>query len=92
MNTENQKDPKNEDQPGIVYEKQDSLQERPDQPHETELEQPESESDTSFSEEHDVTPPNPHEVSSFGNAETDFVSSGKHGRETSRLLDHEPGL
>ncbi len=46
---------------------------------------------TSYSEEHDVTPPNPHEFPSFGNPETDFVSRD-HGRRTSRMLDDEPGI
>ncbi|HAL82194.1 MAG TPA: hypothetical protein DCO83_08135 [Mucilaginibacter sp.] len=89
MKSKNQKSTK---QKGAneIPEKKKSEEQRPDYPHE--LEQAQSGGDISYSEEHDVTPPNPHEFPSFGNAETDFVSAGRHGRKTGRMIDHEPGL
>jgi hypothetical protein len=91
MKSKNQKASK-KDQTMEIPKKKNSEQKRPDYPHEIELEQQQSGSDISYSEEHDVNPPNPHEFPSFGNAETDFVSAGRHGRKTGRMIDHEPGL
>jgi len=58
-----------------------------------ELEQTEQKSadDISYSEQLDVTPPNPHPFPSFGIAETDFVTRDQ-GRSTGRMIDHEPGI
>ena len=92
MKSNNKKSTKNQDRPNEIPEKGESEHESLGYPHEREQEQQHGGSDTSYSEEHDVTPPNPHEFPSFGNAETDFVSAGKHGRTTGRMIDHEPGL
>ncbi|MFA6086021.1 hypothetical protein [Mucilaginibacter sp.] len=57
----------------------------------TEVNQQQQGADTSYSEQNDVTPPNPHEFPSVGVAtKTDFVSR-PHGRTTGRMLGHEPG-
>ena len=47
--------------------------------------------DTSYSEQIDVTPNNKREVPSFGNAKTDFAAR-KQGRTTGTMLGHEPGI
>ena len=92
MKSKDQKSTQKKDQLKEVPKKKKSEQQRPDYPHELELEKAQSGGDISYSEEHDVTPPKTHEVPSFGNAETDFVSAGRHGRKTGRMIDHEPGL
>ena len=57
----------------------------------TEINQPQEGADTSYSEQNDVTPPNPHEFPSVGAAtKTDFASRPQ-GRTTGRMLGHEPG-
>lgn len=57
----------------------------------TEINQPREGADTSYSEQNDVTPPNPHEFPSVGTAtKTDFASR-PHGRTTGRMVGHEPG-
>jgi hypothetical protein len=57
----------------------------------TELNQPKEGADTSYSEQNDVTPPNPHEIPSVGAAtKTDFASRPQ-GRTTGRMVGHEPG-
>jgi hypothetical protein len=57
----------------------------------TELNQPQEGADTSYSEQNDVTPPNPHEFPSVGAAtKTDFASRPQ-GRTTGRMVGHEPG-
>lgn len=57
----------------------------------TEINQQQEGADTSYSEQNDVTPPNPHEFPSVGAAtKTDFASR-PHGRTTGRMLGHEPG-
>jgi len=91
MKSKNQKSPKQNVANEIPKEKK-SGEERPDYPNELELGQRQSGDDVSYSEERDVTPPRAHEFPSFGNAETDFVSAGRHGRKTGRMMDHEPGL
>lgn len=65
---------------------------RPDLPHDVNLGSEQGDETPTYSEEHDVTPPEPHEFPSVGNPETDFVSPSRHGRKTGRMLDHEPGL
>ena len=50
------------------------------------------ESTPSYSESHEVTPPVPHEVPSIGNTKSVFENAGRHGRTSSRMIDHEPGL
>lgn len=89
MKAKNQKSAKQNSSTKIT-EKEKSEESRLNYPHE--LEQPQAGSDISYSEEHDVTPPTPHEFPTFGNTATDFTSAGKHGRKTSRMIDHEPGL
>ena len=59
-------------------------------PQETEFVHPQEGTDTSFSEQTDVTPPNQKEFPSVGIAETDFVSR-PNGRTTGRMVGHEPG-
>ncbi|MDB5061030.1 MAG: hypothetical protein JWP67_873, partial [Mucilaginibacter sp.] len=55
------------------------------------LNQPREGADTSYSEQNDVTPPNPHEFPSVGAAtKTDFASRPQ-GRTTGRMVGHEPG-
>jgi hypothetical protein len=91
-NQKNQERPVKSGRPNEIPEKRASEHERSEYPRETEQQQQQSGSDASYRESHDVTPPNPHEFPSFGNAKTDFVSGGKHGRATGRMIDHEPGL
>jgi len=56
-----------------------------------EQEQQQEGADTSYSEQNDVTPPNPHEFPSVGVAtKTDFASRPQ-GRTTGRMVGHEPG-
>ena len=86
----NNRKTKNQDRPNEIPEKRESEQERSGYPHETEQQQQQGGSDTSYSEQVDVTPPNPHEFPSVGNAETDFRPSD-HGRRTGRMVGHEPG-
>ncbi len=74
-----------------IPEKRESEQERSGYPHETEQQQQQGGSDTSYSEQIDVTPPNRHEVPSLGNAKTDFAAR-KLGRTTGTMLGHEPGI
>ena len=81
---------KKEDRPDEIPEKHESEHEGSGYPHETEYRQPARSSDASYSEQIDVTPPNPHEVPSVGNAETDFVSR-PYRRRTARMVGHEPG-
>jgi len=50
----------------------------------------EAETDGSYSEQIDVTPPTPHEFPSVGHAQTSFESR-PHGRTTGRMVGHEPG-
>src|ERR1700744_2841370 len=71
-----------------IPKKRHSSQEGSD-PHHLEQEQ-QSNTDISYSEQVDVTPPQHHEFPSTGNAKTDFVSR-KQGRTTGRMLGHEPG-
>ncbi len=97
MKSNNKKPGKNQERPGRgrpneIPEKRASEHEKSEYPREIEQEQQQSGNDASYSEEHDVTPPTPHEFPSFGNAETDFVSAGRHGRTTGRMIDHEPGV
>ncbi|QQL50786.1 hypothetical protein [Mucilaginibacter ginkgonis] len=49
-----------------------------------------SQSDANYSEQNDVTPPEPHEFPSVGHAKTDFETRN-HGRTTGRMVGHEPG-
>jgi hypothetical protein len=81
---------KQETKPDEIPEKHESEHEGSGYPHETEYQQPERSSDPSFSEQMDVTPPNPHEFPSVGNAETDFVSR-PYRRRTARMIGYEPG-
>ena len=91
MKSKNQRSPKKKDANETPENKKPEEQ-RPDYPHEVALGERQSGGDVSYSEEHDVTPPHAHEFPSFGNTETDFVSAGRHGRQTGRMIDHEPGL
>ena len=56
----------------------------------SEQEQQDGGTDTSYSEQNDVTPPNQHEFPSEGPARSDFESR-PHGRTTGRMVGHEPG-
>ncbi|GAB3928810.1 hypothetical protein [Mucilaginibacter myungsuensis] len=47
-------------------------------------------SDTSYTEQNDVTPPEKHEFPSEGRATGNFQPSD-HGRSTGRMVGHEPG-
>jgi len=96
MSSNNQNPGKNQERPGQgrpneIPEKRESEQERSGYPHETEQEQQQEGSDTSYSEQGDVTPPNTKEFPSVGNATTDFKPSN-HGRSTDRMVGHEPGI
>ncbi|MDB5008887.1 MAG: hypothetical protein JWQ84_18 [Mucilaginibacter sp.] len=95
MNSNNQENPNKQERPehnrpNEIPEKKESENENLEYPNETEQEQQGEGSDTSYSEQIDVTPPAPHEFPSYGNAETDFTP-GNHGRTTGRMIDHEPG-
>ena len=56
----------------------------------SEIDSPQRGADTSYSEQTDVTPPNPHEFPSTGPSKTDFASRPQ-GRTTGRMVGHEPG-
>jgi hypothetical protein len=90
MNSNNQKQKKNQDRPNEIPEKRESEHEKSGYPHQTEQEQQQQGSDASYSEQSDVTPPDQHEFPSVGNATTDFKPSN-HGRTTGRMVGHEPG-
>ncbi|HEY2583247.1 MAG TPA: hypothetical protein VGI43_15655 [Mucilaginibacter sp.] len=81
---------KKEKRPNEVPEKRESEHEKSGYPRETEYRRPTKSSDASYSEQTDVTPPNPHEFPSVGNAKTDFVSR-PYPRKTGRMVGHEPG-
>lgn len=91
MQTKNSKSLKNKDHSIQIPKKKEPKQKRSDAVDELELEQHQSTSDSSYSENLDVIPPKPHEFPTFGIAETDFVTRD-HGRSTGRMIDHEPGL
>ena len=92
MKTAIQKPRKNKARPNPISKKKDSSRKKSAGISELDLTPQQTGSNTpSFSEEHDVTPPNPHGFPSFGNPETDFVSRD-HGRQTSRMLDDVPGI
>ena len=91
MNSNNQESEKNQDRPNEIPEKRESEREGSGYPRETEQEQQQGGSDTSYSEQIDVTPPKPHEFPSVGNAKTDFAAR-KQGRTTGTMLGHEPGI
>lgn len=55
-----------------------------------EVQQQNDGSDTSYTEQNDVTPPEQHEFPSEGRATTDFRPND-HGRSTGRMVGHEPG-
>ncbi|GAC1300812.1 MAG: hypothetical protein NVSMB24_02280 [Mucilaginibacter sp.] len=90
MNSNNQNPGKDQGHPNEIPEKRESEQEQSGYPHETEQEQQQGGSDTSYSEQTDVTPPRPHEFRSVGNAKGDFAAR-KQGRTTGRMVGHEPG-
>ncbi|HEY4326279.1 MAG TPA: hypothetical protein VGN20_20000 [Mucilaginibacter sp.] len=81
---------KKEKRPNEIPEKRESEHEKSGYPRETEHRRPTKSSDASYSEQTDVTPPNPHEFPSVGNAKTDFVSR-PYPRKTGRMVGHEPG-
>ena len=93
MKTNNQNQRKDSARPeqnrNEISKKRHSSQEGSGDPHGFEQEQ-QSNTDISYSEQVDVTPPQHHEFPSTGNAKTDFVSR-KQGRTTGRMLGHEPG-
>lgn len=91
MNSKNQGSPKEKDENEVPKNKK-QIEEVPYHPDELEVVQPRTDADLSYAEEHDVNPPNPHDPPSFIDAETDFVSQGRHGRKTGTMIDHEPGL
>jgi len=91
MKSKNQKSTQKKDQSKEIPKKKEQEHKRSDAVDELELEQQQSSSDGSYSENLDVNPPKPHEFPSFGIAETDFVTRN-HGRKTGRMIDHEPGL
>jgi len=91
MNSKNQESPKEKDG-NEIPKNEKQIEEIPYQPDELEVVQPRTDADLSYSEEHDVTPPDPHGPPSFIDAETDFVSQGRHGRKTGTMIDHEPGI
>jgi len=78
------------DEPSETPEHEESDNEDLGYPSEQEVERPDQDSDGSYSEQIDVTPPNPQEFPSVGNAKTDFTSRPQ-GRTTGRMLGHEPG-
>ena len=86
----NQEPQENQDRPNEIPEKSESEHEQSGYPHEIEQEQHKEGSDTSYSEQTDVTPPNQKEFPSVHNAKTDFASR-RQGRTTGRMLGHEPG-
>lgn len=90
MNSNNQNPGKDQGRPNEIPEKRESEQEQSGYPRETEQEQQQGGSDTSYSEQTDVTPPRPHEFPSVGNAKGDFAAR-KQGRTTGRMVGHEPG-
>jgi hypothetical protein len=90
MKSSNKKNRKDKDRSNEIPERKESEQEELLYPHHREQEQQQGGSDGSYSEQTDVTPPQPHEFPAFGNAKGDFVSR-KHGRTTGRMLGHEPG-
>jgi hypothetical protein len=90
MNSNNQNPEKNQDRPNEIPEKRESEHEKSGYPREAEQEQQQGGSDASYSEQVDVTPPEPHEFPSVGNAKTDFVSRNQ-GRTTGRMISGEPG-
>lgn len=92
MKSKNQKKPKNtaEHQKSGTVPKKISAK-NSDAIDELEADQQDSDSDGSYSEHLDVTPPNPHGFPTFGIAETDFVNRSN-GRTTGRIVDDEPGL
>lgn len=91
MKSKNQKSAQKKDESKEIPKKNEPEHKRSDAVDELELEQHQSSSDGSYSENLDVTPPKPHEFPSIGIAETDFVTRD-HGRTTGRMIDHEPGL
>jgi len=91
MKANNQKTGKSGDRENEIPEKRESEQEKSGYPRETEQEQQQQGSDTSYSEQIDVTPPNKKEFPSYGNAKTDFAAR-KLGRTTGTMLGHEPGI
>jgi len=95
MKAKNQNPGKHQERPGKgrpneIPEKRESEQERSGYPTQTEQEQQQEGSDTSYSEQTDVTPPRKKEFPSVGNAKTDFAAR-RQGRTTGRMLGHEPG-
>jgi hypothetical protein len=91
MKTKDQKTQKSKGHSKEIQKKPKPSQKRSDAIDEFQQEQHQSSTDGSYSAQHDITPPNPHEPPSFGIAETDFLP-GNHGRRTGRMIDHEPGL
>ena len=91
MKTKNQNPGKDKDCENEIPEKRESENEKSGYPRETEQEQQQQGSDTSYSEQVDVTPPRHKEFPSFGNAKTDFAAR-KQGRTTGTMLGHEPGI
>jgi hypothetical protein len=91
MKTKNQNPGKDKDRENEIPEKRESEHEKSGYPRETEQEQQQQGSDTSYSEQVDVTPPRHKEFPSFGNAKTDFAAR-KQGRTTGTMLGHEPGI
>jgi hypothetical protein len=90
QNTGSEQEVPGQGEPNEIPEKRESEQEQSGYPHEVEQEQQDGGSDSSFSEQIDVTPPNQKEFPSVGNPETDFRPSD-HGRTTGRMVGHEPG-
>ncbi|GAA4340302.1 hypothetical protein GCM10023149_51590 [Mucilaginibacter gynuensis] len=76
--------------PNETPEEREASEESTSFPSTREYSRPQEGNDASYSEQTDVTPPNPHEFPSEGPAKADF-SSRPHGRTTGRMLGHEPG-
>jgi hypothetical protein len=91
MKTKDQKSSKSKGHSNEIAKTAKPAHKRSDAVDELQQEQHQSSTDGSYSAQHDITPPKPHEPPSFGIAETDFLPSN-HGRTTGRMIDHEPGI
>lgn len=74
MNANHQEPQQDQDRPNEIPEKNESEHEQSGYPHEIEQEQQKDGSDTSYSEQTGVTPPNQKEFPSVQDAKTNFAS------------------
>ncbi len=92
MKSNNEKSHRNPERSAKAPEKRRSEHGKSEYPRETELKSHlSSGSDTSYSEQIDVSPPKRREFPSVGNAKGDFAAR-KLGRVTGTMLGHEPGI